>query len=95
MSLYTLPQALYGLDGIKKILSLENNAILHKKLDQDLVNWVNGGTFNGKWGDVDVKDKKFSIKGISTTTINQEGKILFQKDYYDMYGFMKQLGLLK
>jgi len=38
MSLYTLPKALYGLEGIKEILSLENNAILHKKLNQDLVN---------------------------------------------------------
>ena len=38
MNLYTLPQALYGLEGIKEILSLENNAILHKKLNKDLVN---------------------------------------------------------
>ncbi len=38
MSLYTLPQALYGLEGIKEVLSLENNSILHKKLDKDLVN---------------------------------------------------------
>ena len=57
--------------------------------------WIYGGTFNGKWGDTDVKNKKFSIKGISTTTINQKGKIIFQKDYYDMYGFMKHLGLLE
>jgi len=56
--------------------------------------WVYGGTFDGKWGDVDVKKKKFSIKGISTTTFNDEGKIIFQKDYYDMYGFQKQLGLI-
>jgi len=38
MSLYTLPKVLYGLEGIKEILSLENNAILHKKLNKDLVN---------------------------------------------------------
>lgn len=38
MSLYTLPKALYGLEGIKEILSLENNAILHKKLNKNLVN---------------------------------------------------------
>jgi len=56
--------------------------------------WVYGGTFDGKWGDVEVKKKKFSIKGISTTTFNDEGKIIFQKDYYDMYGFQKQLGLI-
>jgi len=56
--------------------------------------WVYGGTFDGKWGDVEVKKKKFFIKGISTTTFNDEGKIIFQKDYYDMYGFQKQLGLI-
>ncbi len=57
--------------------------------------WTYGGTFNGSWGDIEIKDKKFSIKGISTTTINKEGKIISQKDYYDMYGFQKQLGLIK
>jgi len=57
--------------------------------------WVYGGTFTGKWGEVEIKDKKFSIKGISTTTINNSGKIIFQKDYYDMYGFQKQLGVIK
>ena len=57
--------------------------------------WTYGGTFNGSWGDVVVKDKKFSIKGISTTTINNKGEIISQKDYYDLFGFQKQLGVLK
>lgn len=57
--------------------------------------WIYGGTFNGQWGETKVKNKKFSIKGISTTTINDAGKIIFQKDYYDMYGFQKQLGILQ
>lgn len=57
--------------------------------------WIYGGTFNGSWGDIEIKNKKFSIKGISTTTINKKGKIILQKDYYDMYGFQKQLGLIK
>jgi len=57
--------------------------------------WVYAGTFTGMWGDVNVKDKKFSIKGMSTTIINKNGKIIWQKDYYDMYSFMKQLGVLK
>ncbi len=56
--------------------------------------WTYGGTFNGNWGDVAVKDKKFSIKGISTTTINDKGKIIFHKDYYDLFGFQKQLGVI-
>jgi len=57
--------------------------------------WSYGGTFNGSWGDVKVENKKFSIKGISTTTIDEEGKIISQKDYYDLYGFQKQLGVIK
>jgi hypothetical protein len=57
--------------------------------------WSYGGTFNGSWGNIKIKNKKFSIKGISTTTIDDEGKIIAQKDYYDMYGFQKQLGVLK
>ena len=33
----TLPQSLYGFDGIKEILFYEENAILHKKLQRDLL----------------------------------------------------------
>lgn len=55
--------------------------------------WVYGGTFDGSWGEQKVVHKQFSIKGISTTTINDKGKIIFQKDYYDMAGFMRQLGI--
>jgi len=57
--------------------------------------WTYGGTFNGKWGDITIKNQKFSIKGISTTTVNDENKIVFQKDYYDLFGFQKQLGVIK
>jgi len=57
--------------------------------------WSYGGTFNGSWGDIKVINKKFSIKGISTTSIDEKGKIISQKDYYDMYTFQKQLGVLK
>lgn len=57
--------------------------------------WVYGGTFNGKWGDISVVNKKFEIKGISTTTINKHGKIISQKDYYDAYSFQQQLGVIK
>ena len=55
--------------------------------------WTYGGIFTGLWGEKKVRNKKFSIKGISTTTINDKGKIIAQKDYYDLFGFMKQLGL--
>jgi len=35
MNLFTLPQGLYGFEGIKEILSCGDNAILHKKLKKD------------------------------------------------------------
>jgi len=38
MNLETLPQVLYGLDGIREILSSDDNAILYKKLDYNLEN---------------------------------------------------------
>jgi steroid delta-isomerase-like uncharacterized protein len=57
--------------------------------------WVYGGTFNGKWGDQTIKNKPFEIKGISTTTVNDSGKIISHKDYYDGYAFQKQLGLIE
>jgi len=37
MKPYTLPQALYGLEGIRTILIDGENAILHKILDRDLI----------------------------------------------------------
>ncbi len=57
--------------------------------------WTYGGTFNGKWGDITVNNKDFSIKGISTTTINNNGKIISQKDYYDADSFKRALGIIK
>ena len=37
MTPFTLPQSLYGFDGIKEILFSGDNAILHKKLEKDLL----------------------------------------------------------
>lgn len=57
--------------------------------------WTYGGTFDGKWGEKIIKHKTFSIKGISTTTINNNGKIISQKDYYDTDSFKRALGVIK
>ena len=38
--------------------------------------------------------KKFSIKGATLMRL-KDGKIAYQGDYYDAYGFLKQLGLAK
>jgi len=57
--------------------------------------WVYGGTFNGKFDGVKVENKKFEIKGLSTTSINKNGKIVEHRDYYDLLGLKTQLGLMK
>lgn len=57
--------------------------------------WTYGDTFDGKWRDETIKNKDFSNKGISTTTINESGKIVSQKDYYDADGFKRALGVAK
>jgi steroid delta-isomerase-like uncharacterized protein len=57
--------------------------------------WTYGGTFDGKWGGTEIKNKEFSIKGISATTINDSGKIISQKDYYDADSFKRALGLVQ
>ena len=57
--------------------------------------WVYGGTYNGKFDNKEIKNIRFEIKGLSTTKINKQGKIVAHKDYYDLLGFKKQLGLMK
>ncbi len=57
--------------------------------------WTYGGTFNGDWGNKHIKNKKFSIQGISTTTIDDNGKIISQKDYYDLDSFKRSVGAIK
>jgi len=56
--------------------------------------WVYGGTYNGEWDNTDIKNKKFEIRGLSSTTFNKNGKIVSHKDYYDLLNFKQQLGLL-
>ena len=55
--------------------------------------WVYSGTYSGDWWGIKVDKKPFSIKGISTTTFNHKGKIIFQKDFYDLKSFETQLGV--
>ena len=63
--------------------------------DTIIYEWVYGGTFTGEWDGVLIKNRKFEIKGLSTTTIDKDGKIISQKDYYDLLSLKKQLGLIK
>ncbi len=57
--------------------------------------WRFSGTNTGDWSDgTKATGKKFSIHG--TTLIRfRHGKIANQGDYYDAYGFLKQIGLVQ
>jgi len=55
--------------------------------------WTFTGTNTGPWSDgTAATGKPFSINGVTLIRL-REGKIGYQGDYYDAYGFFKQLGL--
>jgi steroid delta-isomerase-like uncharacterized protein len=55
--------------------------------------WIYSGTYSGDWWGTKVKKRPFSVKGISKTTFDDEGKIILQKDFYDLKSFEAQLGV--
>jgi len=55
--------------------------------------WVFSGTNTGDWGDgTKATGKKFEFRGATIMRLRNY-RILYQGDYYDAYGFFKQLGL--
>ena len=106
ISVYDLP-ADTSMNGKNKVLNYEQAAWLKNAPDMVWVKtgpayiagntaayeWVYAGTFNGEWRGNTIAHKTFSIKGISTTAFNDEGKIIFQKDFYDIKSFEAQLGV--
>ena len=57
--------------------------------------WTFSGTNTGDWSDgTKATGKKFSIHGATLIRFRQ-GKIANQGDYYDAYGFLKQIGLVQ
>jgi len=55
--------------------------------------WTFGGTNTGPWSDgTAATGKPFKFSG-ATLMRFKDGKIVWQGDYYDAYGFYKQLGL--
>jgi predicted ester cyclase len=55
--------------------------------------WSFKGTNTGPWGDgTKATGKPFTFNGVTLIRI-RAGKIAYQGDYYDAYGFLKQLGL--
>lgn len=54
--------------------------------------WTFSGTNTGAWGpDTPATNKPFSFDGVTLMRV-KDGKITYQGDYYDGYGFGKQLG---
>jgi steroid delta-isomerase-like uncharacterized protein len=57
--------------------------------------WTFSGTHTGPFADgTKATGKKFSFKGATLIRLRGD-KIAYQGDYYDAYGFLKQLGLAK
>jgi steroid delta-isomerase-like uncharacterized protein len=55
--------------------------------------WTFKGTNTGPWSDgTKATGKPFTFNGV-TLIRTRDGKIAYQGDYYDAYGFFKQLGL--
>jgi steroid delta-isomerase-like uncharacterized protein len=57
--------------------------------------WTFAGTNTGAWGpDTPATGKSFSFNGVTFMRV-ENGKIVYQGDYYDSLGFQKQLGWIK
>ena len=55
--------------------------------------WVFSGTNTGDWADgTKATGRKFEFHGATLMRL-RDYRILYQGDYYDAYGFFKQLGL--
>jgi hypothetical protein len=82
--LHAVPDALWQRDAVP---------IVGK--DAVAFQWTFSGTNTGDWSDgTKATDKKFSVRGATLMRLSGN-KIVFQGDYYDAYGFFKQLGLAK
>jgi steroid delta-isomerase-like uncharacterized protein len=57
--------------------------------------WTFSGTNTGAWGpETPATGKTFSFDGVTFIRV-KDGKIAYQGDYYDGYGFQKQLGWIE
>lgn len=57
--------------------------------------WTFSGTNTGAWGpETPATNKPFSFDGVTFLRV-KDGKIAYQGDYYDGYGFQKQLGWIQ
>lgn len=67
------------------------SGLAYQQGDTLIYEWEYGGNFTGQWGDIEIIDKRFKLKGLSVTQINSEGKITAHRDYYDMASFEQAL----
>ena len=106
VAIYDLPSD-STIKGKKSVLKFEKEAWLDSVPDMVWVKtssvsisdntatyeWIYTGTYTGDWWGQKIKNKTFSIKGISSTTFNNQGLITLQKDFYDIKSLEKQLGV--
>jgi steroid delta-isomerase-like uncharacterized protein len=76
-------------------LKLERSAEVLVSGDRLAYRWTFSGTNTGAWSDgTPATNKPFTIQGLTLMHL-KDGKIIYSGDYYDAYGFYKQLGLLE
>jgi steroid delta-isomerase-like uncharacterized protein len=61
--------------------------------DRAVCEWVMSGTHTGDYTDLPATGKSFSVRGASVVLV-EGGRIKHWTDYYDMYTFLAQLGVL-
>lgn len=57
-----------------------------------IIEWRGGGTFTGKLGDNEPTGKNFTLRGCGFFRI-ENGKIKFQRGYFDKHTWFSQIGL--
>jgi len=57
-----------------------------------IVEWNGGGTFTGKLGDIEPTGKSFKLRGCGFFRV-VEGKIQFQRGYFDRHTWFTQIGV--
>jgi steroid delta-isomerase-like uncharacterized protein len=76
-------------------LKLEREKEVLVQGDSVVWQWTFSGTNTGNWSDgTAATNKSFKIQGLTLMKL-KDGKIIYSGDYYDAYGFYKQLGLVE
>lgn len=59
--------------------------------DRIVVEWTMTGTHTGDWPGLPATGRSIEVRGVSVMEL-EDGKIARNRDYYDMYLFLNQLG---